>query len=85
MSTVIETSHDTIPIVKSGKVSKLNPKSYCPIEEVVPGWNENVAPYKHEASFWHFLWREAGRSFSGEVRNIMVKTRNCYHYAVRKF
>ena len=84
MSTVIETSHQTIPLSRGGKMKKIDPRKHCPIEEVIPGWTEIVAPYKRDAAFWHFLWREADRPDRGEVRNIMVKTRNQYHYAVRK-
>ena len=84
MSSVIETSHQTIPMSKGGRVSKADPKKQCPVENVIPGWSECVAPLKSDAAFWHFLWREAGRPDRGEVRNIMVKTRNQYHYAVRK-
>ena len=84
MSTVIETSHMTIPMSKGGTVKRPDPKKGCPIESVIPGWRENIAPLKSDAAFWHFLWREAGRPDKGEVRDIMVKTRNNYHYAIRK-
>ena len=84
MSTVIETSHMTIPMSRGGKVRKSDPRKECPVENVIPGWSECVAPFKNDAAFWHFLWREAGRPDKGEVRNIMVKTRNQYHYTVRK-
>ena len=84
MSSVIETSHNTIPMSQGGKGRKSDPTKKCPVENVIPGWSEAVAPYKNDAAFWHFLWREAGRPDRGEVRDIMVKTRNQYHYAVRK-
>ena len=61
MSSVIETSHKTIPMSQGGKGRKSDPKKKCPVENVIPGWSEVVAPYKKDAAFWHFLWREAGR------------------------
>ena len=84
MAGVIETSHEEIPMSKGAKVKNLDPKKKCPIENVIPGWSETVLPLKQDAAFWHFIWREAGRPDKGQLRDIMVKTRNQYHYAVRK-
>ena len=83
MSGVIETSHEEIPMTKGGKVKNLDPKTKCPIENVIPGWSETVLPLKQDAAFWHFMWREAGRPNKGQLRDIMVKTRNQYQEVSR--
>ena len=50
----------------------------------VPGWNDEVEPAKQDALLWHFIWKEAGRPNRGTLHDIMSRTRNIYHYAVRK-
>ena len=84
MPGVIETSSEEISMIKGGKVKNLDPKTKCPIENVIPGWSDTVLPLKQDAAFWHFMWREADRPDQGQLRDIMVRTRNQYHYLVRK-
>ena len=50
----------------------------------MPGWREEVAPYREASLFWHSVWRSAGRPAAGELFNIMKATRNKYHHALRK-
>ena len=78
MGAVIESSHATIPMVggRQGAVRR-----DC---GSVPGWREEVAPYREAARFWHSLWRSAGRPDAGELCNTMKMTRNKYHYALRR-
>ena len=83
MSTVIETSHDTIPMSK-GKTGHDDPSRNCPIWKSIPGWTEHVYPYKEDAAFWHSVWQSAGRPNKGVLRDIMCRTRNQYHYAKRR-
>ena len=56
MSKLIEASHQTIPMSKGGRKRNQDPRKQCPIEEVIPGWSESVAPLKSDTAFWHFLW-----------------------------
>ena len=81
MSAVIESSHKYIPM-SGGKSSARNPD--CPVEKAIPGWKEIVEPYKEDAKFWHGVWQSADRPRHGELRNIMTRTRNQYHYAIRR-
>jgi hypothetical protein len=48
------------------------------------GWKDMVHPYRKDAAFWHGVWESAGRPDRGELRNIMVRTRNQFHLAVRR-
>ena len=80
MSNVIEASHQCIPM--SGGIKSSRPE--CTVEQSIPGWREIVEPYKKDAAFWHGVWRSADRPAHGELRNIMIRTRNQYHYAIRR-
>ena len=48
------------------------------------GWKEYVEPYQDNAKFWHAIWHSAGRPLNTELHNIMKRTRNRFHYQVRK-
>ena len=50
---------------------------------VLPGWNEYVAPLRDKSILWHDIWVGSGRPHDGLVASIMRKTRASYHYAVR--
>jgi hypothetical protein len=50
---------------------------------VMPGWNEYVAPLRDKSVLWHDIWVECGRPHDGIVAGIMRRTRASYHYAVR--
>ena len=44
---------------------------------------EEVKPFKGNAYFWH-IWQSAGRPLNTELHRIMKKTRNLYHFQIRK-
>ena len=77
---IIEVSHSHIPMV-GGKTVKTGARDK-PGE--VPGWKDMVQPFQDDAQFWHSIWRSAARPSSGVLHSIMVKTRNSYHYAIRR-
>ena len=83
MSTVIETSHATIPMT-GGKPGRHSSSKSCPIEGNIPGWADHVKPYKDDAVFWNSIWQSSGRPSQGSIRDKMAKSRNQYHYAVRR-
>jgi hypothetical protein len=49
----------------------------------VPGWTEKVEPARRQSILWHNIWVECGRPKTGNVADIMRRTRAQYHYAVR--
>ena len=81
MSSLIEASHLTIPMYGGGKAKT---STSCPVTTSIPGWEEEVLPFKEDAVFWHSVWTSAGRPTRGVLRDIMARTRNKYHYAVRR-
>jgi hypothetical protein len=64
-----------------------NPHSSCSYvnhsSEVLPGWNEHVAPLRDKSMLWHDIWVGCGLPHDGLVASIMRRTRASYHYAVR--
>ena len=52
--------------------------------KVVPGWVDIVRPFHENARFWNAVWRSAGKPLNTVLHTIMKKTRNQYHYAIRK-
>ena len=47
-------------------------------------WPEEVQPFKDTAMFWHSIWLSAGRPVNTELHRIMKRTRNIYHFQIRK-
>ena len=46
----------------------------------IPGWNEEVKPFKEMSKFWAAIWESAGKP----LNNIMKKSKNVYHYQFKK-
>ena len=55
-----------------------------PRKTPIPGWSENVQQSKDIAFFWYQVWHSAGRPINNELHNIMKRSRNIYHYNIRK-
>ena len=72
-----QTANETLPVKK---MHQKNGKAHSPIAR----WNEDIEPYKREAHFWHAIWVSCGRPMHNEVHTIMKRTRNVYHYHIRK-
>ena len=79
LCSVVESSHTVIPIGRRRKPGKAGHVSGC-----VPGWDKEVQPFKEEARLFHSLWLSAGRPNRGDLYTAMRKSRNLYHYAVRR-
>ena len=77
---IIEVSHSSIPMV-GGRTMKTGARGK---PGSIPGWKEVVEPFQEDARFWHSIWRSADRPSTGVLYSIMVKTRNSYHYAIRR-
>ena len=77
---MIEVTHTNIPLV-GGKTMKTGGRDKS---GSIPGWHEMVEPYQKDARFWYSVWRSADRPTSGVLYNLMVKTKNSYHYAIRR-
>ena len=52
--------------------------------KVVPGWNDEVKPFREKAMFWNAIWISAGKPINTTLHHIMKRSRNLYHYQIRK-
>ena len=75
-SIIEETAKETLPA--SGGVSNFQNKSK------IVGWNSEIKEFKETARFWHAVWISCGKLVNTQVHKIMKKTRNVYHYQIRK-
>ena len=78
---IVESSHTVIPLAGGRKASE------TPISDVkqdVPGWKAEVEPFREDAELWHSIWLSSGKPNKGVLHSLMAKTRNQYHYAVRR-
>ena len=51
---------------------------------VIPGWVDQIKPYREKALFWHEIWVSCGnKRDDSEVTKIRRITRAWYHLAIR--
>ena len=60
------------------------PKTLPSKRKLIPGWKSEVKPFRDTAYFWHQVWISAGKPINTELHKIMKKSRNTYHFHVRK-
>ena len=74
MEAMQQVSESTLPmpVISSGEQKKQ--------KKVIPGWREEVKPFRDLAYFWNQVWESCGRPINTEVHKIMKRSRNRYHY-----
>ena len=50
----------------------------------IPGWTILVKESQERANFWNSIWKSAGKPLNTELHKIAKKTKNEYHYQIRK-
>ena len=50
----------------------------------VPGWLEDVEPFRKVSLYWGDVWRNEGRPHTGWLHDTYVNSRSQYHYSVRR-
>ena len=78
----METIMDDITVAADQTIPKTKPKPKNKKELV--GWKDYVEPYQDAAKFWFSIWTSAGRPINTVLHSIMKKTRNQFHYQIRK-
>ena len=53
-------------------------------KNLIPQWKKDIQPYKDTAVFWNAVWQSAGKPMNTQLHSIMKRTRNIYHYHIRK-
>ena len=74
MSYISESGHGAIPVKPAKK-----PKS-----KSLAGWKDYVEPFQRNAQFWYSIWLSAGKPINTELHRIMKRTKNIFHYQVRR-
>jgi hypothetical protein len=80
LSSMIETSYSCIPVSGGGSSGKKDRTA----RGGIPGWKEEVEPFRQQANYWWGVWVAEGRPSTGWLHDTMVKRRTQYHYAVRR-
>ena len=75
ISAAIEASHECIPM-SGGNKSKSG--------KLKPGWKDKVKPFQIDAKFWYGTWKAAGKPNTGDLFTNMIRSRNQFHYAIRR-
>ena len=76
LGVIQEVAEDSLPVPKGGQGKEGHNRSLA-------CWDE-VAGHKKDAYFWFQVWVSCGRPMNSEVHKIMKRTRNVYHYVLRK-
>ena len=71
-----DAAEKTLPV--SGSVTRGNRHN-----NIVPGWNEHVEPFRKKSLLWHKIWLDNSKPKSGLVADIMRSTRCEYHSQVK--
>ena len=50
----------------------------------IPNWKDEIEPFRDDAIFWHSIWLSAGKPLNCQLHSIMKRTRNVYHFHIRK-
>ena len=53
-------------------------------KKIIPGWSDEVKPFRDRAFFWCQVWKSAGKPIGTVLHNIMKRSRNVYHYNYKK-
>ena len=87
LCSLVESSHTKLPL-SGGRKAASEPKNSKAGHKSgggsVPGWMEEVEPFRQEALFWHAIWKSCEKPNTGEIHRKMTQSRNQYHYAVRR-
>ena len=76
LGAVEKSAFETLPLMENKNSQRKN--------TIIPGWKEEVKPHRDTAVFWHQIWVSCGKPINCEVHNVMKRTRNIYHYHLRK-
>ena len=76
LTSMIESSHVAIPLTKKVRSKESKPS--------IPGWKQQVEPFRQDSLFWHSVWLSADKPNTGHIYKLMCWSRNKYHYAIRK-
>lgn len=77
---------EVLQLVEEEALSNLpviQPKN-CIKKKLIPGWSEQVKPFRDAAFFWNQVWKSAGKPLNTVLHEVMKRSRNVYHYQFKK-
>ena len=78
LGAVQEVAEASLPVPKGGQ-----DKDKDGHRKTLACW-EQVSRHKEDAHFWFQVWVSCGRPLNNEVHKVMKRTKNVYHYILRK-
>ena len=84
LCSIIEASHTRIRMAAGRRASPQTNQTKQSVGGSIPGWNDEVEPFRQEALFWHSIWKSCAKPNTGDIYWKMAQSRNQYHYAVRR-
>ena len=69
-------SYENLPVPPPPRTKKSKPN--------LPGWSDEIATFRDDAYFWHQVWISSGKQLNTDIHLLMKKSRNVYHYQIRK-
>ena len=75
LCSIQEAAEATLPTPKASGMDKHVKSLAC--------WDE-VREFKEKAHFWFQVWMSAGRPLNNELHKVMKRTRNVFHFVMRK-
>ena len=80
LCSIVESSHTKLPLAGGRRAAPANSKSGKVSGGNIPGWNEEVEPFRQDSLFWHEVWISAGKPNTGQLyiwknhtRNLLVR------------
>ena len=80
LESLVQSCYTTLPLYGGKWVGGANARKGMP----VPGWLENVEPYREESYYWGNVWKKERRPSTGWLHDLYIKKRAQYHYALRR-
>ena len=69
----------------SARNNLCNPKRKTnTMQKPIANWKEEIKPFREDAMFWSAIWKSAGKPLNTHLHSVMKRTRNIYHYQIRK-
>ena len=75
---------DTLLAAIESSTADFIPPVSKPGEKRQPGWLQLVKPFQEDARFYHAIWQSYGKPLDCPSHTAMKRSRNAYHYAVRR-
>ena len=79
LSSINDSAKETIPAEENKAKKSVGGRT-----KSMAGWKQFVEPFQQNAKFWHAIWVSAEKPVNTELHSIMKRTRNRFHYQIRR-